>query len=58
MLSDMREQMSFTTAAKLPINPECNRLTLDLIHTGGEIKVRNIRIYTRNMPALEYRSPA
>ena len=36
MLSDMREQMSFTTAAELPINPECNRLAPDLIHTGGK----------------------
>ena len=36
MLSDMREQMSFTTAAELPINPDYNRFTLDLIHIGGK----------------------
>ena len=36
MLSDIKEQMSFITAAELPINPECNRLAPDLIHTGGK----------------------
>ena len=36
MLSDIKEQMSFITAAELPINPEYNRLAPDLIHTGGK----------------------
>ena len=51
MLSDTREQVSLTAAAKLSINLECNGLPLDFMHTDGKRKWK-IFEHTHNMPTL------
>ena len=57
MLSDIKEQMSFITAAELPIIQSATG-SHQTLFTLAANKVRNVRIYMRNMPAIEYRSPA